>query len=83
MSNLPSRVYKAEHDAGLHTPPGPHRRLMELIALGTLRLKRRPEFDVTKAADAALLSIIGTDAEGFDRAISDFARGGATAGESK
>jgi hypothetical protein len=56
---------------------------MELIALGTLRLKRRPEFDVTKAADAALLSIIGTDAEGFDRAISDFARGGATAGESK
>jgi hypothetical protein len=69
--NIKSRIERLEDAAGMDASPGPRRRLMELIAVGTLRLQRRPELAVTKAADAALLSIIGTAAEGFDRAISD------------
>lgn len=70
--NIKGAIEKAERAAGMHEPPSPRRRVLELIAEGTRRLKRRPAFDLARASDAALLAVIGTDAEGFDKAIRGF-----------
>jgi len=65
------RIERAEGVAGIHNPPAPRRRLLELVALGSLRQRGRA-LDVAKASESELLAVIGADAESFDSAIRGF-----------
>jgi hypothetical protein len=60
-------------EQGVMTTQRKKRRLMELIALGTLRHKGQPERPVERLSEGELLDIIGADKEGYERAVGDFA----------
>lgn len=82
--NLETRLSRLEQAAdvpGARERAEKRRRVVELIALGSLRLRGETfasfaevERARGRQSDADLLRIIGMDAEGFDSAMVDFVR---------
>lgn len=81
--NYAGRVERLERGAGiaeLRKRAAKRQRLLELLALGALRGRGEAFANFAEVerrrgrlSEAALLQIVGTDAEGFDAAVSDFA----------
>lgn len=71
--NLDQRLARIENSPQMQGVKSERRkrRIMELIALGTLRLKGRGG-DVSRMSEAELLSAIGADKESYERALSAF-----------
>jgi hypothetical protein len=73
--NLDNRLLRIEdspHLRELEKEKKGHR-LMQLVALGTLRLKGREVGDLSQLSKSELLDIIGTDKQSYEQAIKGFA----------